>query len=149
MPGTEGGSVGTSNTGRPSRSCISLHTAGPSAIPSTAGNATRSSAPSRDDSAPTTSARNAGSSNARAYPSELASARPAGASSSSTARASIPDRPRLSASSDAWKSLSARRPTTHTGSEPAPAAIDGGTSADGLSAPTAVGRNRFWSSPPT
>ena len=92
----------------------------------------------------------AGSSNARAKPSELTSARPSGTRSSSTARAVMPPRARLSASSGAWKSFSARKPTTHTSppSRRSPAAIVSGTTADGLSAPTAVGSSRFCSRSP-
>ena len=109
MPGTDGGSVGTSNTGRASRSCSSGHAA--PAMPSTAGNATRSSAPNRPLSWPATSARNAGSSNPRANPSEFTSARRSGTRSSSTDRAVIPARERLSASSGAMEVL--QRPEAH------------------------------------
>ena len=66
IPGTEGGSVGTSNTGRPSRSSSDAQTACGEAIPSTAGNATRSPSRSCPASALNTRSRNAASSNARA-----------------------------------------------------------------------------------
>ena len=46
MPGTDGGRVGISNTARPSRCSSSVHTPCGSAMPSTAGNAARSSTPS-------------------------------------------------------------------------------------------------------
>ena len=89
MPGTEGGSVGTSNTGRPSAVCNASHVPCGSRIPSTAGKAIRASAGrARVLNWPTTCPRQPGSSNARAKLSELASTRASGSRSISVARAS-------------------------------------------------------------
>ena len=98
MPGTDGGSVGISNTRRPSRCSTSLQTPCGSRSPSIAGSPTCSSARSASASSAQNCARQAGSSNLRAIPSALMSAR-SSFSSSSTARASI----------SAWRRLAAHR----------------------------------------
>ena len=139
-PGTDGGTVGISKTGRPSRSCSSLQTVWAWRSPSTAGNPTRSPAFSRTASCAASMERTSGRSSARASATVLTSTR-SNSTSSSTARADTPARCRLSASSAAWKSLSWRRPTTTMGSSRrrSPSAIVTGTSAEGRQAPIGAG----------
>ena len=115
MPGTDGGSVGISNTGRPRRCSRSDHTACGSSRPSTAGSPTRSPARSRPASCGHQRAAHRG---VLERPRDaLARSRPRGPStgrSSSTPRASTraPSRRRGCRRSRAgWKSLSWRKPT--------------------------------------
>ena len=152
IPGTDGGSVGTSKTGRPNPCSNSLQTSCGDAIPSAAGNATTSPGRSRDVSSVITVRRKSRWSNARASPSALNSTRPSTGRCNSVARAvtdgSVRDSP--SASSAGWKSLSPRNPTAITSvtDRRSPPAIVTGASAVGFGTPIAVGSSRFSSSDP-
>ena len=151
MPGTDGGSVGTSNTGRPSPRSSAAQAPCGSAMPSTAGNATRSPrAQPRADLRDDLAAEGRVVERARVARARSTSRRASGTRSSSIARAVNPTRVSLSASSAGWKSFSARKPTTQIGSSRrrSPAAIVSGTTADGRATPTAVGSSRFSSMSP-